>query len=255
MSSQSNQASQPDRWSQVDKYITASVVQPDEALDKAVAATDAAGMPAIAVSAPQGKFLHLLARMIGARRILEIGTLGGYSTIWLARALPPGGQVVTLELSEKHAAIARGNLAAAGVEGQVTIRTGPALDTLPKLQAEGQFSFDLTFIDADKANIPQYFDWALKLSHPGGVIIVDNVVRDGRLLDADSSGSAESAGGARGADSARGHSARSATPTDPSVAGVRRLHEVISRMDAVSATTIQTVGAKGYDGFTLAVIN
>jgi predicted O-methyltransferase YrrM len=216
-------------WTQVDEYITTSVVHPDEALDRALSATAEAGMPAIAVSAPQGKLLHLLARMIKAERILEIGTLGGYSTIWLARALPPGGQVVTLELNEKHAGVARANVAKAGLEDRVTIRVGPALDTLPKLDIEGQDNFDLTFIDADKVNIPAYFEWAVNLSHPGGLIVVDNVVRNGGLLDARSE--------------------------DPSVAGVRRLHELIASDEGVSATTIQTVGAKGYDGFTVALIN
>jgi predicted O-methyltransferase YrrM len=218
-----------DQWIQVDEYVASTVVHPDVALDKALAATAEAGMPAIAVSAPQGKLLHLIARVINARRILEIGTLGGYSTIWLARALPADGQVVTLELNDKHAGVARANVAAAGLEDRVAIRIGPALETLPKLEAEGQGNFDLTFIDADKVNIPAYFEWAVKLSHPGGVIIVDNVVRNGALIDAQSG--------------------------DASVAGVRQLHELISTVDTVSATTIQTVGAKGYDGFTLAVIN
>jgi predicted O-methyltransferase YrrM len=218
-----------DQWVQVDDYITTSVVRPDEALERAVAATKEAGMPPIAVSAPYGKMLHLFARMIGARRILEIGTLGGYSTIWLARALPPDGQVVTLELSEKHAHVARANLAAAGLENRVTIRVGPALETLAKLDTEGKGNFDLTFVDADKGNLPKYLEWAVKLSHPGGVIVVDNAVREGRLVGSPS--------------------------TDPNIEGTRQMHQLLSRTDSLSATTIQTVGTKGYDGFTLAIID
>jgi predicted O-methyltransferase YrrM len=213
----------------VDDYITTSLVRPDKALDRAAAATKEAGMPPIAVSAPYGKMLHLFARMIGARRILEIGTLGGYSTIWLARALPSDGEVVTLELNQKHANVARANLATAGLDKRVTIRVGRALETLPQLDAEGQGNFDLTFVDADKGNLPKYVEWAVKLSHPGGVIVVDNVVREGRLVGSRS--------------------------TDPNIEGTRQMHELLSRTDSLSATTIQTVGTKGYDGFTLAIIN
>jgi predicted O-methyltransferase YrrM len=219
-----------EQWSAIDDYINESVVQPDNALDNALAATAAAGMPAIAVSAAQGKMLNLFARMIGARRVLEIGTLGGYSTIWLARALPAGGRLISLEIDQRHAEVARGNVAAAGVSDLVEIRVGPALESLPKLEAEARANFDLTFIDADKANIPEYFEWAVKLSHPGGVIVVDNVVRNGALGDP--------------------------TNSDPNVIGVRRLHDLIAAMPGqVTATTIQTVGSKGYDGFTLAVIS
>src|ERR1700722_2142260 len=188
------------RWTAVDDYVTQLLVQPDAALDQAVAATAAAGMPPIAVSAPQGKLLALLAQVRGAERILEIGTLGGYSTIWLARALPEDGRVISLELDPRHAEVARANLAAAGVDKVAEVRVGAALDTLPQLAAEGAGPFDLIFIDADKANIPQYFDWSVKLSKPGTVIVVDNVVRNGALVDE--------------------------RTTNPDVLGVRRLHEV-----------------------------
>jgi predicted O-methyltransferase YrrM len=215
-----------DIWTAVDDFIT-PVVRPDSVLDGAIAATAAAGMPPIAVSAAQGKMLSLLVRISGARTVLEIGTLGGYSTIWMARALPPGGRLISLELDPRHAEVARANLAAAGLDDRTEIRIGPALDSLPSLVAEEPF--DLTFIDADKANIPSYLDWAVKLSHPGGVIVVDNVVRNGKLADPSS--------------------------TDENVIGVRRLHQMLAGNDKISATTIQTVGAKGYDGFTLAVID
>ncbi len=217
------------QWTAVDDYITQLLVQPDAALDEAVAATAAAGMPPIAVSAPQGKLLALLARIAGAHQVLEMGTLGGYSTIWLARALPAGGRLISLELDPRHAEIARANLAGAGVESTVEVRVGAALDTLPQLVEEGAGPFDLIFIDADKANIPEYVNWSLQLSKPGTVLVVDNVVRDGALLD--ESGS------------------------KPEVVGVRRLHEQLASDRRVAATTIQTVGSKGYDGFTLAVVN
>jgi predicted O-methyltransferase YrrM len=211
-------------WAKVDEYVTRSIVKPDSALHGALTATAEAGMPPIAVSAPQGKMLQLFARMVAARRILEIGTLGGYSTIWLARSLPPGGQVISLELDPKHAAVARSNIARAGVADLVEVKVGPALETLPTLDGP----FDLSFIDADKVNIPAYVDWAIKLGRAGGVIVVDNVVRNGALADE--------------------------ANTDQSVAGVRRLHEMLSQDIRVAATTIQTVGSKGYDGFTLAMI-
>jgi predicted O-methyltransferase YrrM len=219
----------PPPWAAVDEYITNLLVTPDAALDDAIAATAAAGMPPIAVSAPQGKFLALLVQIRCARRILEIGTLGGYSTIWMARALPADGRLVSLEVNAKHAEVAQANLEKAGVASVAEIRLGAALDTLPKLAEEGAGPFDLVFIDADKANIPEYFDWSVKLSRPGTIIVVDNVVRNGALLD--SSGE------------------------KPDVVGVRRLHEQLATDDRVSATTIQTVGSKGYDGFTLAVVN
>ena len=215
-------------WAQVDDYLNKTVVQPDEALESALEATAEAGMPPIAVSAPQGKLLALLATILGATRILEIGTLGGYSTIWMARALPPDGRLISLEVDPKHAEVARKNIAAAGLDKLAEVRVGAALDLLPQIEKEGVGPFDLSFVDADKVNIPAYFDWCVKLSRPGGVIVVDNVVRSGAL-------------------------ANSAT-TDPSVEGVRALHQMLADDPRVSATTIQTVGSKGYDGFTLAVV-
>lgn len=217
-----------DLWTEVDDYIDSRVVRPDPVLGRALAATAEAGMPPIAVSAAQGKLLALIARMIGARRVLEIGTLGGYSTIWLAGALPAGGSLLSLEIDPAHAEVATANLAAAGLAGVAEVQVGAALDVLPTLSTEPGDRFDLVFIDADKANIPEYFEWSLKLTHPGSVIIVDNVVRDGKVADANSE--------------------------DPSVLGVRRLHDLLATTTAVSATTIQTVGAKGYDGFTLALV-
>jgi len=213
-----------DVWTAVDSYIAEHLIGADDALDAALRASDAAGLPPIQVSAAQGKMLHLLARSIGARNILEIGTLAGYSAIWMARALPADGRLVTLEVSAKHAEVARANAARADVGERVDVRVGAALDTLPKLGGP----FDLSFIDADKANIPTYFDWAVKLSRPGSLIVVDNVVRDGGLIDPNG---------------------------DESVHGVRRLHEQLANDRRVSATTIQTVGNKGYDGFTLAIVN
>jgi predicted O-methyltransferase YrrM len=215
-------------WAAVDDYVSETVVAPDDALNHAVAATAAAGMPPIAVSAAQGKLLNLLARAIGARHVLEIGTLGGYSTIWLALALPEDGRLVSLEIDPRHADVARANIEAAGVGSGVDIRIGPALATLPALAEEGLQPFDLVFIDADKANIPDYFTWSVRLSRPGALIIVDNVVRGGGLIDAS---------GQR-----------------PDVEGVRRLHHMLATDSRVGATTIQTVGAKGYDGFTLALV-
>jgi predicted O-methyltransferase YrrM len=173
--------------------------------------------------------LYLLARIHGAKRILEVGTLGGYSTIWLARALPPEGSLITLEANPKHAEVAKSNIAHAGFAKIVDVRLGKAIDTLPVLGAEGQGPFDLVFIDADKASTPDYFNWALKLSRPGTVIIVDNVIRDGAVIDSDS--------------------------TDPNIQGVRRFNKMLAAEPRVTATTIQTVGSKGYDGFTLAVVN
>jgi predicted O-methyltransferase YrrM len=216
-------------WATVDTYITDRVVQATAEMSEALASAEAAGLPPIAVSAPQGKLLNLLARMVKAQRILEIGTLGAYSTIWLAKGLPTGGRLLSLEISDKHAEVARANLARAGLDSVAEVRVGPALESLPKLEAEGAGPFDLFFIDADKANIPEYFDWAVRLSHPGSVIVVDNVVRQGALADPASS--------------------------DPNVVGVRKLHELIADRDDVSATTIQTVGSKGYDGLTFAVVN
>jgi predicted O-methyltransferase YrrM len=222
-----------ERWTEVDAFVADRLIGTDEALDAALADSDRSGLPAIAVSAPQGRFLNLVATAVGASRILEIGTLGGYSTIWLARALPAGGRLVTLELQEKHARVARGNLERAGLLDRVEIRVGPALDSLGRLHGETEDDptarFDLTFIDADKENIPAYFDWAVRLSRPRAVIITDNVVRNGALADPDAA--------------------------DPRVVGVRAFHEMLNGRTDVAATTIQTVGTKGYDGFNLAVVN
>lgn len=217
-----------ERWTAVDRYITDLLVPPDPALDAALQASAAAGLPAISVSPSQGKLLQLLARLQGARAILELGTLGGYSTIWLARALPPGGRLVTLEADPKHAEVARANLARAGLEDVVEVRLGRGLDTLPRLAAEGGGPFDLIFIDADKPSIPDYFAWALRLSRRGSLIVVDNVVRDGAVVDAGSD--------------------------DPNVQGVRRFNELLAAEPRVSATTLQTVGSKGYDGLTFALV-
>jgi predicted O-methyltransferase YrrM len=216
-----------DQWSQVDDYIEETIIGSDDALQASLDTSAAEGLPAIAVSAAQGKFLHLLARLIHARSILEIGTLGAYSTIWLARALPKDGRLISLEVNAHHADVARKNIARAGLSSIAEVRVGAALDTLPALRSEGPF--DLFFIDADKANIPDYFRWSIDLGQSGSVIIVDNVVRDGALADANS--------------------------TDESVIGVRRLHDFIRNEPRVTATTIQTVGMKGYDGFTMAVVN
>jgi predicted O-methyltransferase YrrM len=212
-------------WTAVDTYFNELFVGHDPQLDAAMQASSAARLPAYAVSPTQGKLLFLLAQMQGTRNILELGTLGGYSTIWLARALPPGGKLVTLEASQKHAEVAQANIANAGLADRVELRVGPALDTLPQLAAEGRRPFDLIFIDADKENNPPYFTWALKLSRRGTVIIVDNVVRDGAVVD-------------------------SASP-DPVIQGIRRFHEVLAAEPRATATAIQTVGSKGYDGFTL----
>jgi predicted O-methyltransferase YrrM len=215
-------------WNDVDDYLSRSLVQPDAALDRALEASAAAGLPPIQVSAAQGKLLQLLAKVQGARRILEIGTLGGYSTIWLGRALPPDGRLITLEADPKHAEVARANIAQAGLSALVDLRLGRALDTLPRLVAEKPPPFDLVFIDADKPSIPEYFGWALRLTRAGSLIIVDNVVREGAVADPGS--------------------------TDPSVQGVRRFIEMAAAEPRVSATIIQTVGNKGYDGFALALV-
>jgi len=215
-------------WSKVDDYINESLVPGDAALENAVKKSNEAGLPQIQVSPSQGKLLHVLARTIGARRILEIGTLGGYSTIWLARALPADGKVITLEASPKHAEVAKGNIAAAGLAEKVELRLGPALETLPKIAAEKQPPFDFIFIDADKKSMPEYFDWALKLSRKGSLIFSDNVVRSGGVADAAS--------------------------TDPDIQGVRRFYEALHSEPRVCATAVQTVGGKGYDGYALALV-
>jgi predicted O-methyltransferase YrrM len=215
-------------WTAVDQYINEVLFPSDPVLDSTIEASTAAGLPNIQVSPPQGKLLHLLARLQGARNILEIGTLGGYSTIWMARALPLGGRLVTLEADTKHAEVARANFARAGLANVIELLLGPALETLPRVAAEGRGPFDLIFIDANKNNMPEYFDWAMKLSRPGSVIIADNVIRDGAVMDA--------------------------TSKDPDIQGVRRFNECLAAESRVSATEIQTVGSKGYDGFALGVV-
>ena len=215
-------------WVAVDHYFAELLSLSDPVLDAALAANRAAELPAIDVAPNQGKLLQLLAQMVSARRILEIGTLGGYSTIWLARALPVGGKLITLEFNPVHADIARANIARANLAHLVDIRIGAALDTLPKLHAEMKAPFDLVFIDADKPNNAEYVRWALKLSRPGTLIIVDNVVRDGGVADANS--------------------------TDNDVLGARRLFELLASEPHLNSTALQTVGAKGYDGFALAIV-
>jgi predicted O-methyltransferase YrrM len=213
-------------WDAVDRYSSDLLVRPIAALDAARRAGDAAGLPAISVSAPQGKFLMLLAQTVGARRILEIGTLAGYSAIWLAQALPPGGRLVTLEVDRLHAAVARENIARAGLSPVVEVRLGPALETLTSLVETAAAPFDFIFIDADKPSYPLYLPLAVALSRPGTVIVADNVVRKGAVANADSS--------------------------DPRVQGVRQFNELVARNPRLDATLLQTVGSKGYDGFTLA---
>ena len=220
------------QWTAVDQYLTGLFVPADPALDEALAESAAAGLPTIHVSANQGKLLHLMARMRGAKRVLEIGTLGGYSTIWLARALPPaaqGGKLVTLEAEPRHAEVARANIATAGLGDVVDVVLGPALDTLKRLVAERVAPFDFVFIDADKTGYADYLEWSLKLSRPGTVIVADNVVRKGAVVEANSA--------------------------DANVQGVRRFNELVAKNARLCATAIQTVGSKGYDGFTIAVVN
>ena len=212
-----------ERWEEVDRYIEHALIGSDAALDAATHDATAAGLPQIAVSPAQGKLLFILARAVGAHRILELGTLGGYSAIWLARALPPGGTLVTIEAEPKHAEVSRRNFERAGVAGSIDLRLGKALEILPQLEAERRGPFDLVFIDADKISYPLYLDWSIKLGRAGTLIIADNVVRDGHVVDAASD--------------------------DPSVVGVRRMHELIRSDQRVTATAIQTVGVKGYDGF------
>jgi predicted O-methyltransferase YrrM len=218
-----------DEWTAVDRYLNEALLPHDAVLEEALRANAAAGLPAIDVAPNQGKLLRLIAEMQGARSILEIGTLGGYSTIWLARALPPDGRLVTLEAEAKHADVARTNIARAGFANLVEVRVGRALETLPKLVEEKRGPFDLVFIDADKPSNPEYLGWALRLTRPGSVIIVDNVVRAGGILDAASD--------------------------DPRVQGTRRLFDALSREPRLSATAIQTVGSKGHDGFVLARVH
>jgi predicted O-methyltransferase YrrM len=219
-----------ERWTAVDRYITDLLVPPDPALDAALQASAAAGLPPIAVSPNQGKLLHLLARVHGTRTVLELGTLGGYSTIWLARALPAGGCLLTLEANPQYAELARANIARAGLADVVELRVGPALETLPQLAAEDRGPYDLVFIDADKQNNPGYLEWALKLTRRGSLIVTDNVVRGGAVIDPAGYDPKLGAGG---------------------VEGVRRFFELLAAEPRVSATAIQTVGSKGYDGLAL----
>ncbi len=217
-----------DLWTSVDTYINENLVHSDRALNDAVQANTSAGLPAIDVAPNQGKLLHLLARIQGAKRILEIGTLGGYSTIWLARALPPDGKLVTLELDPTHASVAAANIQRAGLTALVDLRVGPALDSLVRLYAEKPAPFDLIFLDADKPNNPNYLEWAIKFSRPGTIIIGDNVIRDGEILDPNN--------------------------TDPRVTGTRTFLDKLGSHPQLDATALQTVGSKGYDGFALALV-
>ncbi len=221
-------------WSDVDSYICERLLPPDPALDAAVAAGEQAGLPPIAITPNQGKMLELLARIHGARSILELGTLGGYSTIWLARALPRDGSMITLERDPGYAEIAQANISRAGLADTVQIAVGPALETLPELHREGAGPFDLIFIDADKQNYPGYLEWSLKLSRVGTLIVGDNVVRAGAILDPEAE---DPSFGDRGV-----------------AAGVRRFYEMLAAEPRVSATAMQTVGAKGHDGFALALV-
>ncbi|MEU1261027.1 O-methyltransferase [Streptomyces cellulosae] len=215
-------------WNAVDDYFTEQLLggDPDDALEAALRESDAAGLPPIAVSPLQGKLLQLLARLQGARRVLEIGTLGGYSTIWLGRALPADGRLVTLEYDPRHAEVAVRNIARAGLAEQVEVRVGPALESLPRLADEQPPPFDLVFIDADKANNPHYVEWALRLTAAGSLIVLDNVVRGGRVADPDNS--------------------------DPDVLGTRAALEMFGTHPRLDATAVQTVGVKDHDGFALA---
>ena len=217
----------PSIWSAVESYLTGQLIPADPVLDAALADATVAGLPAISVTTAEGRLLYLLARLRGARRILEVGTLGGFSTIWLARALPPEGQLLTLEINESHAAVARRNIERAGLSARVEVRVAPALDTLAALVAQGSEPFDLVFIDADKENSAPYFDAALQLTRPGALIVVDNVVREGEVVDADSAST--------------------------SIQGIR-LMEMLEGDTRVEATAIQTVGSMGHDGMLLAIV-
>jgi predicted O-methyltransferase YrrM len=225
---QESSAAAQDKWTAVDRYFSNELKLSDAALEAVLAANKAAELPAIDVAPNQGKLLQLLAQLTGAKRILEIGTLGGYSTIWLARALPAAGRLITLEFNPKHAEIARRNIERAGLAELVEIRVGPALDTLPKLQTDMKEPFDMVFIDADKPNNAEYLRWALKLSRRGTLIVIDNVVRDGAVIDANSA--------------------------DKDVQGARQLFELLAGEPRLSSTALQTVGIKGYDGFAIAIV-
>ena len=215
-------------WAAVEHYYGGILAPDDAALEHALQASEAAGMPRIQVSALQGKLLYLLARMVSARNILEIGTLGGYSTIWMARALPDDGRLITLEANEKHAEVARENFARAGVAGQIELRLGKAQETLPQIAAEGRGPFDLIFIDANRSSLPEYFAWSLRLARRGSVIVVDNVVREGAVLNVESS--------------------------DADIQGIRQFAEMAAAEKRVSSTVIQTVGSKNYDGFAILLV-
>jgi predicted O-methyltransferase YrrM len=217
-----------DLWTSVDQYITDNLVHPDQALDEAVKSNSTSGLPAIDVAPNQGKLLYLLARIQRATRILEVGTLGGYSTIWMARALPPTGRLVTLELDPKHAAVAAANIERAGLSSLVDLRVGPALESLARLHADNPAPFDLIFLDADKPNNPAYLEWAIQLSRPGTIIVGDNVIRDGAILDPND--------------------------PDPRVSGTRTFLERLGSHPRLEATALQTVGSKGYDGFAIALV-
>ncbi len=218
-----------EQWTRADQYVEALFAPPDPVLESALKAASDAGLPEMQVSPNQGKMLAVLAQSIQARSILEIGCLGGYSTIWLARALAPGGRLITLEVNPRHVSVTQANLKRAGLDGAVEVRLGPALALLPMLVAEGRGPFDLVFIDADKPALADYFAWALKLTHPGSLIITDNVVRSGAVADP--------------------------TSQDSSVQGARRFNAALAAEKRVSATVVQTVGSKGYDGFAIAVVN
>lgn len=215
-------------WTQTDEFLSAKLAPHDNVLTAALEASQAADLPDIAVSPNQGKLLHVLAQSIGAKQILEVGTLGGYSSIWLARALSEGGHLHTLEFEPTHATVAQANLDQAGLADRVTVHVGLAIESLAKLHSDGAGPFDFVFIDADKPSIPDYFAWALKLTHPGSLIVVDNVVRQGQITDPEN--------------------------PDERVQGCQRFLELLSKEDRVSATVVQTVGAKGYDGFALATV-
>jgi predicted O-methyltransferase YrrM len=215
-------------WSDVDTYIVEKLLPADPVMIEVLAANRKGGLPAIDVSAAQGRFLELLVRITGARKILEIGTLGGYSTIWMARGMPADGRILTLEYSKMHALVARGNFQKADLADRIELRIGAALDTLPGVEADGLGPFDLIFIDADKPNNPNYLEWAVKLSRKGTVIVLDNVVRDGAIVDVDGA--------------------------DPSITGTRKAFDFLGTHPRLKATALQTVGAKGYDGFAIAVV-
>jgi predicted O-methyltransferase YrrM len=217
-----------DQWTAVDRYIDESLLRSDRVLGRVLQASAAAGLPPIAVSPSQGKLLFIMAKAIGAKRILELGTLAGYSGVWLARALPPDGRLVTIEVNPKHAQVARRNFEHAGMTGLVDLRVGQALDVLPQLAAERQPPFDFAFIDADKSHYPEYLEWSINLCRPGGLIVADNVVREGAVIDA--------------------------TSEDPAVRGVRRFIDRLGTDPQITATVIQTVGAKGYDGLAIALV-